>query len=101
MKKFISHGEVLDNLNIDAVMKESREAQLPKINTKISVGDAMAQATSESTKVEYMSETLIQLVIPGSGGRLDAMHHAINMGYQNIDFLQQTLTGLCSVVRTL
>ena len=44
---------------------------------------------------------MTQLVTPGSGGRLDFMHHALNMGYQNIGVLQQTLTGFCNVVVTL
>ena len=48
-----------------------------------------------------MSATLTQLVTPGSGGRLDSMHHALNMGDQNIGVLQQTLTVLCNIVRTL
>ena len=61
----------------------------------------MAQEKSESTKVEYVSDTLTQPITPGLGGRLDDMHHALNMGDQNIDFLQHTLTGLCSVVRNL
>ena len=29
------------------------------------------------------------------------MHHALNMGDQNIGVLQQTLTGFCNVVGTL
>ena len=29
------------------------------------------------------------------------MHHALNMGKQNIGLLQQNLTGLCNVVGTL
>ena len=48
-----------------------------------------------------MSATLTQLVTPGSGGRLDSMHHYLNMGDQNIGVLQQTLTVLCNIVGTL
>ena len=29
------------------------------------------------------------------------MHHALNMGDQNIGVLQHNLTGLCNIVRTL
>ena len=48
-----------------------------------------------------MSASLKQLVDPGVGGRLDAMHQALNMGDQNIIVLQKTLTGLCNVIETL
>ena len=71
------------------------------MNIKKSVDDAMAQATSAAAKVGSISATLTQLVNPGAGGRLYSMHHALNMGDQNIGVLQQTLTGLCNVVGTL
>ena len=45
--------------------------------------------------------TITQIVTPGPGDHLDAMHQALNMGYQKIEFLQQTLTGICNVVGTL
>ena len=45
MKKLVSHGAVLDNLDLDLLMKDSREAHLLIMNIKKSVGDAMAQAT--------------------------------------------------------
>ena len=61
----------------------------------------MSQATSASAKVGYISETMTQLVTPGSGGYLDSMHRSLNMGDQNIGVLQQTLTGLYNVVVTL
>ena len=61
----------------------------------------MEQAKSEAFKIEYMSVTLNQLVTPGSGGRLYSMHHALNMGDQNIGVLQHTLTVLCNIVGTL
>ena len=61
----------------------------------------MAQATAESSKVGSMYVTLTQLVTPGAGGRLDVMHHALNMGYQNIGVLQQNLNGLCNLVGNL
>ena len=71
------------------------------VKIKTSVDDTMAQATSTAAKVVSVSETLTQLLTPGAGGRLDYMYHALNMGYQNIGVLQQTLTGLCNVVGTL
>ena len=61
----------------------------------------MSQATLEADKVGSISATLTQLVTPGEGGRLYSMHHALNMVDQNIRLLQQTLTGLFSVVGTL
>ena len=42
-----------------------------------------------------------QHVTPVVEVRLYAMHHALNMGYQNIVVLQQNLTGLCNLVGTL
>ena len=56
---------------------------------------------SASAKVGSMSETLTQLVTTRSGGRLDSMQHALQMGDQDNVVLQQTFTGLCNVVRTL
>ena len=97
----LSHGEVLDNLDLDSLMKEAREAHLLTVNIKTSVDDAMAQETSTAAKVRSVSATLTQLNTPGVGGCLDSMHHALNMGYQNIGVMQQTLTDLCNVVRTL
>ena len=61
----------------------------------------MEEATSESSSIGYVSVTLDQLVTPGSGGRLYAMHHAIRMGGQNIRVLQQTLTGIFNLTGTL
>ena len=51
----------------------------------------MTQATSAAARVGSMSATMTQIVTPGSGGRLDSMHHSLKMGYQNIGVLQQTL----------
>ena len=64
------------------------------MNIKTSVDDAMAQAFSTAEKVVSVSVNLTQLLTPVSGGRLDSMHHALNMVDQNIVVLQQTLTGL-------
>ena len=61
----------------------------------------MEEATSESSSIGSVSVTLDQLVTPGSGGRLYAMHHAIRMGGQNIRVLQQTLTGIFNLTGTL
>ena len=82
-------------------MKESREAHLLNANIRTSADDALAQATSTAPKVGSVSATLTQLLTPGAGDCLDSMHHALNMGYQNIGVLQQTLAGLCNVVVTL
>ena len=82
-------------------MKEAREAHLLTVNIKTSVYDAMAQATSTASKVGSNYETLTQLLTPRSGGRLNSMHHTLNMGDQKIGVLQQTLTELCNVVGTL
>ena len=71
------------------------------VNIKTSVDDAMAQATSKATKVEPVSATLTQLLTPGAGGRLESMHHAINMGDKNIGVLKKTVTGLCNIVGNL
>ena len=51
MKKLVSHGAVLDNLCLDFLMKEAREAHLLNVNIKTSVNDAMAQAMSAAYKV--------------------------------------------------
>ena len=101
MKNLVLHGAVLDNLDPDLLINESRVAHLLTLNIKTYVDDAMAQATSTASKVGSVFETLTQLLTPGSGGRLDSMHHALNMGYQNVGVLQQTFTGLCNVVVTL
>ena len=61
----------------------------------------MAQVTPTSAKVGSISVTLTQLLNPGVGVRLYSINHALNMGYQNIGVLQQTLTGLCNIVGTL
>ena len=101
IKKLVSHGAVLDNLDLDSLMKEAREAYLLNVNIKTSVDDSMAQATSIAAKVLSASATLTQLLTPVSGGRIDSMHHDLNIGDQNIGVLQQTLTCLCNVVGTL
>ena len=101
MKKLVSHGSVLDNLDLDFLMKEASEAHLMTVNIKTSVDDSMAQATSTAVKVGSVSTTLTQLLTPGAGGRLYSMHSALNMGDHNIGVLQQTLTGLYNVVGTL
>ena len=51
MKNLVSHGAVLDNLDLDSLMKEAREAYLLTVNIKTSVDDSMAQATSIAAKV--------------------------------------------------
>ena len=61
----------------------------------------MTQETSASAKVVSIYSTLTQLVTTGAGGSLDYMHHALNMGDQNIGVLQRTLTDLGNVVGTL
>ena len=101
MKKLVSHGSVMDNIDLDYLMKEAREAHLLTLNIKTSMDDDMAQATSTAAKVGSISATLTQLLTTGSGGRLDSMHHALNTGYQNIGVLQHSLNGLCNVFGTL
>ena len=101
MKKLISRGAILDHLDIDALMKEAIEVHLLTVNIIISVDDAMSQSMSRAAKVGSMYATLNQLGNTGAGGRLDAMHHALNMGDQNIGFFQQTLTGIFNIVVTL
>ena len=61
----------------------------------------MSQATSTAAKVGSVSANLKQLLTTGAEGFLDFMIHALNMGDQNIGFLQKTLTILCNVVGTL
>ena len=100
-KKLISHGAVLDNIEIDVLMKESREAHLLTVNIKTSVYEAMAQATSAAANVVSVLETLNQIVTRGSRRRLDSMNHAINMVDQHLGVLKHTLTGICNVVGTL
>ena len=101
MKKLMIHGGVMDNLDLNFLMKEARESRLITVNIKTSMDDAMAQATSADTKVGSFYVTLTQLITPGAGGRLYSMHHDINMVDHNIGLLQKTLAGLCSVVGTL
>ena len=101
MKKLVSHGSVLDNTELDSLMKEAREIHIMTANIKTSVDDAMSQATSTAAKVGSVSETMNQLLTPGSGGRLDSMHHSLKMGDQKIRVLKKTLTGLCNIVGTL
>ena len=79
-KKLISHGSVLENLDLDFLIKEDKEAHLLTVNIKTSVDDAMAEAMSAASKVGYISATITQLVTTGSGGCLDSMHHNLNMG---------------------
>ena len=66
MKNLISHGAVLDNFNIYALMKESREAHLLTVNIKTYMDDAMAQAASASANVLSVSATLTKLVTHGA-----------------------------------
>ena len=85
---------VLNNTDLDFLMKESREVYLLTMNIKKYVDDAMAQVTLAASRVGSVSVTLTQFVTPVSDGRLYAMHHPMNLGDQNIGVLQQTLTGL-------
>ena len=101
MKKLMSHESVIENIYLDSLMKEAREAHLLTVNIKTSVYDDMAQATSEASKVVSISASMTQLVTLGSGGCIDSMHHALNMGDHNIRVFQKTLTFLCNVVGTL
>ena len=101
MKKLISNGAVLENIDVDALTKEDREAHLLTASIKTYVENAMAQATSAYAKGVSVSVSLTQLVTPGSGGRLYDIHQALNTEDQNIGVLQQTLTGICNVVGTL
>ena len=101
MKKLVSHGAVLDNLDLDLLIKEAMEAHLLTVNIKNYVDDDMAQATSTAAKVGSVSVNLTQIITPGVGGRLDSMHHTLNMGDQKIGVLKQTLTGLCNIVGNL
>ena len=101
MKKLVSHGAVMENIDFGLIMKEAREAHLLTVNIKTYVGDSMAQATSVYAKVVSIYANLTQLVTPGSGGRLGSMHHSLNMGDHNIGLLQHTLTGIYNVVGTL
>ena len=101
MKKFISHGTVTENIDLDLLMKDAREAHLLTVNIKAYVDYDMAQETPAPARVRYISATLTQLVTPGAGGCLDSMHHAVNVGDQNIGVLQQTFTDLFNLVGTL
>ena len=51
MKKLISYGEILDNIDLDLIMNEAREAHLLTVKIKNYVDDAMTQETSASAKV--------------------------------------------------
>ena len=42
MKKLVSHGGVLDNLELNSLTKEARDTHLLTVNIKTSVDDAMA-----------------------------------------------------------
>ena len=66
MKKLVLHESVLDNLDLDSLMKEARETHLLTVNIKTYVDDAMAQATSTAAKVVSVSATLTQLLTPGT-----------------------------------
>ena len=65
MNKLISHVSVLENIDFDALMKEAREAYLLTASIKLSVDNAMAQATSEAAKVGYIYVYMTYLVTPG------------------------------------
>ena len=84
MKKLVSHGTVLENIDLYSIMKEARDSHLLTMLIKTSVDDSMAQAMPESAKVGSISANLTQLVTPGAGGRLNSMHHTINMIDKNI-----------------
>ena len=43
IKNLDSHGSVQDNLELDSLTKEAREAQLLIVNMKTSVDDSLAQ----------------------------------------------------------
>ena len=84
MKKLVSHGTALENIDLYSIMKEARDSHLLTMLIKTSVDDSMAQAMPESAKVGSISANLTQLVTPGAGGRLNSMHHTINMIDKNI-----------------
>ena len=84
----------MNNIDMYVIMKKAREAHLLTVNIKTSVYDAMTQVMSASAKIGSMPATLTQLVTPAAGGSLYDMHHALNMGYQNIGVLQHSLTGI-------
>ena len=79
-KKLILHGVVLENLDVDTLMKESREAHLMTASIKTSVDNDMTQPISAAAKVGSMSAFMTQIFTPGSVGRLYATHQALNMG---------------------
>ena len=60
MKKLVSHGAVLDNLDLNLLTKEAREAHLLTVNIKTHAEDAMVQATSAVSKVGSISATMTQ-----------------------------------------
>ena len=101
MMKLISQKSVLDTIDADELMKEAGEAHLLTTSIKTSADNSMLQANLAAIKFGSVSTSLTQLVTPGSGGSLDAVYQALNMGDQNIGVLQQKLTRLCNVVVTL
>ena len=94
MKKLVSHRALLNNLDLDSLMKEAREAHLLTVNIKNSVDDAMAQVMSTTAKFGSVSATFTQIITPGAGGRLDSIHCSLNMVDQNIGVLQHNFTSL-------
>ena len=74
MKKLISHGAVMKNLDVDALMKEAREAHLLTASIKTYVDNAMARTTSAASKVGSVSASMTQLVTPRAGGWLYTTH---------------------------
>ena len=63
MEKLVSHGTVLDNLDLESLMKKAREARILTMNIKTSVGDAMAYPMSAAVKVVSISTTLTQFLL--------------------------------------
>ena len=64
MNKLILYGAVLEKLDVDALMKESREANLLTASIRTSVDNDIAQANSEVAQVGSVSASLTQLVTP-------------------------------------
>ena len=62
MKKLVLHGAVLDNIDLNWLMKEAREAHLLTLDIKTYVDDAMSQATSIASKFGSVSVTMTQLL---------------------------------------
>ena len=101
IKNLISNVAVLDNIDLNLLMKESSEAHIMTTNINLFLDDTMAQETSTAFKVGSITETLTQLLTRGSGVCLDYMHHDLNMVYNNIVVFQHNLTGLCNIVGNL